>query len=467
MNGVHSDRNNNDLLSLSKAIKSFRLAKNDQNINLRTRLSSVEEDDYLNQISSPWVQIARQDYKDKMRQIRTDSDVQSTFPIATDQTNSQIATKKSTVISNDANDNTSSAYSTGESFRSSSSICPTVTDQLSKGKKTTNVSDATNASHQGCLTMTYYYSSDANSDGEGPACYLTHCDDSESEGFEDARLEFNTVFHASSCFPNKPVPFPRILHPPKDSTSFMGQSLSASTRNLWRAAAAAARSRRPPAINSKLVEGKENVKESPDKKFNAEKTSASESRVRFDESQTDPNLTTPDTYNNLKVRRSSDLSRSKQTKTQATSQDNVNMEWKVRISRDGTRYITKRPVRERLLRQREKRLLAERCGITTDDDVTDLKLGRHWTRDERKRQLRHAREKKRRREFMQQCRLAVLRENSPADSEIVELRQKKMSKQKQKRMLLDNFVTVQEIVAHGDRTNDIAKINPLLSVTYI
>ena len=50
-------------------------------------------------------------------------------------------------------------------------------------------------------------------------------------------------------------------------------------------------------------------------------------------------------------------------------------EWKVKIRPDGSRYIARRPARNRLLREREARLNEERSGMTTDDDaMSELKV---------------------------------------------------------------------------------------------
>ena len=52
-----------------------------------------------------------------------------------------------------------------------------------------------------------------------------------------------------------------------------------------------------------------------------------------------------------------------------------NWEWKVKIRPDGTRYITRRPARNRLLKERAARLNEERSGMTTDDDnMSELKV---------------------------------------------------------------------------------------------
>ncbi|XP_062398005.1 PDZ domain-containing protein 4 [Sardina pilchardus] len=164
------------------------------------------------------------------------------------------------------------------------------------------------------------------------------------------------------------------------------------------------------------------------------------------------------------------------------------MEWKVKIRSDGTRYVAKRPVRDRLLKARAMQIREERSGMTTDDDaVSEMKMGRYWSKEERKQQLLRAREHRRRREFMMQSRLEYLRErdcatqeretvltatsqqNSPARSSsyILELSQRKSMK-KRNRRILDNWITIQELLTHGSRSSDGQKVyNSLLSVTTV
>lgn len=51
------------------------------------------------------------------------------------------------------------------------------------------------------------------------------------------------------------------------------------------------------------------------------------------------------------------------------------MEWKVKRRADGTRYIARRPIRNRILRNRELKLSEERAGLTTEDDtISELKV---------------------------------------------------------------------------------------------
>lgn len=141
------------------------------------------------------------------------------------------------------------------------------------------------------------------------------------------------------------------------------------------------------------------------------------------------------------------------------------LEWKVKKRSDGSRCIVRRPVRNRLLKERASRLAEERRGVTTDDDAaSELKVGRYWSKDERKRHLERARERHRRKE-------ELLRSQPTADqsrsTDILELSRRKMTRLKG-RALLDDFTTVQEVLAHGSRTKGGAKApHSLLSVTTV
>nr|XP_033776680.1 PDZ domain-containing protein 4 [Geotrypetes seraphini] len=148
------------------------------------------------------------------------------------------------------------------------------------------------------------------------------------------------------------------------------------------------------------------------------------------------------------------------------------MEWKVKVRSDGTRYVAKRPVRDRLLKARAMKIKEERSGMTTDDDaVSEMKMGRYWSKEERKRHLMRAREQRKRREFMMQSRLDCLREQQGAEGKpelsIISLSHRKTMK-KRNRKILDNWITIQEMLAHGSRSADGKRIyNPLLSVTTV
>jgi ligand of Numb protein X 3/4 len=53
----------------------------------------------------------------------------------------------------------------------------------------------------------------------------------------------------------------------------------------------------------------------------------------------------------------------------------VQMEWKVKRRADGTRYIARRPVRNRILRNRAIKISEERAGHTTEDDtMSEMKV---------------------------------------------------------------------------------------------
>ncbi|XP_068128837.1 PDZ domain-containing RING finger protein 4 [Hyperolius riggenbachi] len=150
------------------------------------------------------------------------------------------------------------------------------------------------------------------------------------------------------------------------------------------------------------------------------------------------------------------------------------MEWKVKIRSDGTRYIAKRPVRDKLLKERALKIKEERSGMTTDDDtMSEMKMGRYWSKEERKQHLMRAKEQRRRREFMMRSRLECLKESPQSGSEskkeisIIELSHRKMMKKRNKK-ILDNWMTIQELMTHGERSPDGAKVhNAFLSVTTV
>ena len=135
------------------------------------------------------------------------------------------------------------------------------------------------------------------------------------------------------------------------------------------------------------------------------------------------------------------------------------LEWKVKVRADGSRYVARRPARDRILRERALRIREERSGggTTTDDDaMSEMKMGRYWSKEERKQQLARAREQRQRREHMQRSRLECLREGPGSGAEgrkevsILELSQRKMMKKRNKK-ILDNWMTIQELMSHGAR----------------
>ncbi|XP_063797098.1 E3 ubiquitin-protein ligase PDZRN3 isoform X2 [Pseudophryne corroboree] len=148
------------------------------------------------------------------------------------------------------------------------------------------------------------------------------------------------------------------------------------------------------------------------------------------------------------------------------------MEWKVKVRSDGTRYITKRPVRDKLLRERAIKIKEERSGMTTDDDaISEMKMGRYWSKEERKQHLRKASEQRKRKEFMIQSRLDCLKEKQTAEDtkevSIIDLSHKKMMKKRNKK-IFDNWMTIQELLTHGTKSPDGTRVyNSLLSVTTV
>lgn len=156
----------------------------------------------------------------------------------------------------------------------------------------------------------------------------------------------------------------------------------------------------------------------------------------------------------------------------SSNQSEPRMEWKVKVRSDGTRYITKRPVRDRLLRERAIKIKEERSGMTTDDDaISEMKMGRYWSKEERKQHLVKAKEQRKRREFMLQSRLECLKEQQGAEDKkemnIIELSHKKMMKKRNKK-IFDNWMTIQELLTHGTKSPDGTKVyNSFLSVTTV
>lgn len=64
-----------------------------------------------------------------------------------------------------------------------------------------------------------------------------------------------------------------------------------------------------------------------------------------------------------------------QSNHQETSTPETLMEWKVKRRSDGTRYIARRPVRNRILKNRALRINEERSVLTTEDDtISEVKV---------------------------------------------------------------------------------------------
>uniref|UniRef100_A0A1I7YYJ6 Uncharacterized protein n=1 Tax=Steinernema glaseri TaxID=37863 RepID=A0A1I7YYJ6_9BILA len=136
-------------------------------------------------------------------------------------------------------------------------------------------------------------------------------------------------------------------------------------------------------------------------------------------------------------------------------------EWKVKRRSDGTRYITRRPIRSKVLKAREEQLNRERIGLSTDDDaMSELKIGKFWTREERKKHLEKSKERKLRHQQN------VAQKNAQThDPMIVQLSHRKMMR-RQGQQLFDKFTTIQEFLAHGSRDPS-SSLGGILSVTTV
>uniref|UniRef100_A0A5S6R3B5 PDZ domain-containing protein n=1 Tax=Trichuris muris TaxID=70415 RepID=A0A5S6R3B5_TRIMR len=151
------------------------------------------------------------------------------------------------------------------------------------------------------------------------------------------------------------------------------------------------------------------------------------------------------------------------TKT-SHSQECVKMEWKVKRRSDGTRYITRRPVRKQILKDRAERLASERFGCSTDDDAaSELKVGRYWSKEERRQHRERCKERKKRQEEFLRRRAE---RKPPTQQQILQLSYKKMLR-RQGQQLLDRFTTIQEFLTHGNRTAENYRALGLLSVTTV
>ncbi|XP_051518179.1 E3 ubiquitin-protein ligase PDZRN3-B [Myxocyprinus asiaticus] len=148
------------------------------------------------------------------------------------------------------------------------------------------------------------------------------------------------------------------------------------------------------------------------------------------------------------------------------------MEWKVKIRSDGTRYITKRPSRDQMLKERALRIREERCSITTDDDaVSELKVGRYWSKEKRKQHAARAKEQRQWRELLKKGRTESKEHAGALDDkkepDIIQLSHKKMMKKRNKG-IFDNWMTIQELLTHGAKSTDETRLcNSFLSVTTV
>ncbi|XP_017774042.1 PREDICTED: E3 ubiquitin-protein ligase PDZRN3 isoform X2 [Nicrophorus vespilloides] len=174
------------------------------------------------------------------------------------------------------------------------------------------------------------------------------------------------------------------------------------------------------------------------------------------------------------------------TRTESTTMDTA-MEWKVKRRPDGSRYIARRPVRNRILRNREIRISEERAGLTTEDDtISELKIGRYWTKEERKKHLEKSKERKQRQEILMAAKNidengdfifhktldkshGSMMNKKAANNLDNTVKKHKSTKKSQKSDVYENFSTVQEVLVHGNKVsaNQNSKMIGLLSVTTV
>ncbi|XP_034112062.1 slo-interacting protein 1 isoform X8 [Drosophila nasuta] len=82
--------------------------------------------------------------------------------------------------------------------------------------------------------------------------------------------------------------------------------------------------------------------------------------------------------------------------------EEIPMVWKVKRRPDGTRYIVKRPVRNHLHLGIRKNLRNGDLTTTEDDTISEVKIGRYWTKEERKRHIERARERRHHQQLINQ-----------------------------------------------------------------
>ncbi|CAM2107330.1 unnamed protein product [Caretta caretta] len=139
-----------------------------------------------------------------------------------------------------------------------------------------------------------------------------------------------------------------------------------------------------------------------------------------------------------------------------------------------SRQLLNKQQKSQLLKDRALRIMEERSGMTTDDDaLSELKTGKYWNKAERRQHLLLSKLQKQRKELMVQSRMEQLKEDDRTGTErrrdlsIIELSQKKLMKRRSRRVL-DNWITIQELLSHGTKSLDGRTMySPLLSVTTV
>jgi ligand of Numb protein X 3/4 len=145
-----------------------------------------------------------------------------------------------------------------------------------------------------------------------------------------------------------------------------------------------------------------------------------------------------------------------------TNESQTNYEWKVKRRADGSRYITRRPLRSQVLKAREEQLNRERTGLSTDDDAaSELKIGKFWSRQERKEHIQKQREKK-----LKKHQLLSQKQKYGQTDLIHELSHRKQMRHSGQQFF-DKFTTIQEFLTHGARDPALRPVGGILSVTTV
>lgn len=157
------------------------------------------------------------------------------------------------------------------------------------------------------------------------------------------------------------------------------------------------------------------------------------------------------------------------TDNQSLNGSQQNIEWKVRMSKDGSQiFVRKRPAtaarqaRNKLLRDRAQKITDERKGMTTDDDTQTVYQGRYWPREDRRRHLERVREARRKKiQKLQQLKESESPHTGSGSESgkgrrdiIVEMSHRKMNRKQ-----FDDFTTVREYLTQ--RNPDGSPVGPI------
>ncbi|CAG0881590.1 unnamed protein product [Cyprideis torosa] len=129
------------------------------------------------------------------------------------------------------------------------------------------------------------------------------------------------------------------------------------------------------------------------------------------------------------------------------SQDDPRAQWKVKIRHDGSRYIVRRPLRNRMLKERASQINEERGGgLTTDDEAqSELKFGRYWPKDERRRHVEEAKDRRRRQEAIIRSKQQQ-QQNGYAQDQVVPESQRKTSSSVANKSKRNSMPTAQKVL---------------------